>query len=265
MADNVTLNPGSGGAVVATDDDGTAQHQYVKVEFGADNTYTKVTATQGLPVKNGAMTPSWSEAVVIAPQMLAKGAVLTATIDLRNKPEMWLTGGVGRSGATAIDVAISIMAWRTLQQSPIIEALYAPPLSMLCETAASVSGVCAGSGNNAGVASLTLNAAKTFVAGINGGILLCVIDNTTTPTTLSEFLWQSFATSTTVKLLKSVTISAHNSTAHNVTDRASGFAVRLDGGCIWRLVIDYGAATTGDAAFVNAQVTTYDSVVSAAA
>lgn len=49
MADNVTLSPGAGGAVVATDDDGVAQHQYVKVEFGADNTQTKVTSAVGLP------------------------------------------------------------------------------------------------------------------------------------------------------------------------------------------------------------------------
>ena len=49
MADNVTLNAGSGGATIATDDDGTAQHQYVKVEFGGDGTFTKVTSTAGLP------------------------------------------------------------------------------------------------------------------------------------------------------------------------------------------------------------------------
>jgi hypothetical protein len=49
MADNIVLNPGSGGATIATDDDGTAHHQYVKIEFGADNTFTKVTSTQGLP------------------------------------------------------------------------------------------------------------------------------------------------------------------------------------------------------------------------
>lgn len=49
MADNITLNSGTGGAVVATDDDGTAHHQYVKLEFGADNTQTKVTTSVGLP------------------------------------------------------------------------------------------------------------------------------------------------------------------------------------------------------------------------
>lgn len=49
MADNIVLNAGAGGATLATDDDGVAQHQYVKVEFGADNTFTKVTSAVGLP------------------------------------------------------------------------------------------------------------------------------------------------------------------------------------------------------------------------
>ena len=50
MADNITLNAGTGGSVVATDDDGTAHHQYVKLEFGGDGTFTKVTSSAGLPV-----------------------------------------------------------------------------------------------------------------------------------------------------------------------------------------------------------------------
>lgn len=50
MADNVTLNSGTGGAVVATDDDGVAHHQYVKLEFGADNVQTKVDGSNPLPV-----------------------------------------------------------------------------------------------------------------------------------------------------------------------------------------------------------------------
>lgn len=36
--------------MVATDDDGIAHHQYVKLEFGADNTQTKVSASDPLPV-----------------------------------------------------------------------------------------------------------------------------------------------------------------------------------------------------------------------
>jgi hypothetical protein len=63
MADNVTL-PGTG-AVVATDDVGSAQHQYVKVEFGADGTATKVDASNPLPVtviSSTAITPGTAAA-----------------------------------------------------------------------------------------------------------------------------------------------------------------------------------------------------------
>src|SRR3990167_8086577 len=56
MADNVSITEGSG-KVIATDDDGTAQHQYVKLEFGADNTQTKVSSSDPLPVTiSGAAT-----------------------------------------------------------------------------------------------------------------------------------------------------------------------------------------------------------------
>ena len=50
MADNIELSAGSGGAVIKTDDDGTAHWQYVKVAYGADNTQTLVTSTNGMPV-----------------------------------------------------------------------------------------------------------------------------------------------------------------------------------------------------------------------
>jgi hypothetical protein len=65
MADNIELNAGSGGAVIATDDDGIAQHQYVKVEFGGDGTFTKVTSAVGLPVSDagGSLTVDGTVAV----------------------------------------------------------------------------------------------------------------------------------------------------------------------------------------------------------
>jgi len=53
VADDVILSAAVGtGATVATDDDGSRQHQYVKLEWGADNVYNKVTstATNPLPV-----------------------------------------------------------------------------------------------------------------------------------------------------------------------------------------------------------------------
>ena len=55
MADNVELNAGSGGAVVATDQDvGLAHHQYMKMEWGPDNTQTKVdSGASALPIQDG--------------------------------------------------------------------------------------------------------------------------------------------------------------------------------------------------------------------
>lgn len=50
MVDNVEAASGTGGPTFATDDDGTAHHPYVKVEFGADNTQTKVSTSNPLPV-----------------------------------------------------------------------------------------------------------------------------------------------------------------------------------------------------------------------
>lgn len=51
MADNTTVdNGGLTDYTVASDDDGTAQHQYVKMEFGGDGTFTKVSAADPLPV-----------------------------------------------------------------------------------------------------------------------------------------------------------------------------------------------------------------------
>ena len=50
MADNITLNSGTGGAVVATDDIGGVQYQRVKATFGADGVATDVSEANPLPV-----------------------------------------------------------------------------------------------------------------------------------------------------------------------------------------------------------------------
>ena len=50
MADNTTLNPGTGGDVIATDDIAGAKHQQVKIEFGTDGVATPVSASNPLPI-----------------------------------------------------------------------------------------------------------------------------------------------------------------------------------------------------------------------
>ena len=51
MADNITLNPGSDGAVIAADDIGPGVwHQRVKVQYGVDGSATDVSDTNPLPI-----------------------------------------------------------------------------------------------------------------------------------------------------------------------------------------------------------------------
>jgi len=53
MADNITLDVGAGGDVLAADEVGGAKHQRVKVEFGSDGTATEVDADNPLPINQG--------------------------------------------------------------------------------------------------------------------------------------------------------------------------------------------------------------------
>jgi hypothetical protein len=50
MADNITLNTGSGGASLASDDIGGVQHQRVKIQYGTDGSATDVSDTNPLPI-----------------------------------------------------------------------------------------------------------------------------------------------------------------------------------------------------------------------
>lgn len=106
MADNVTLNAGSGGATIATDDDGTAHHQYVKIEFGADNTQTKVTSAVGLPVADAGGSLTVDNAGTFAVQAAQSG---TWTVQPGNTANTtaWLVKEARSATATRTQVSDS--------------------------------------------------------------------------------------------------------------------------------------------------------------
>ena len=123
-------------------------------------------------------TPSWTAAAqsIIAIQMLARGATpLRGTIDLTGKVGGRVVIGIMRSGATAIDVAQQIRV-RNVHGSAAPYIHGAPIAAFTTGRTTAVQGVAAATGNNAGVTSLTLNAAKTFVAGPSGDINIGVDD-----------------------------------------------------------------------------------------
>lgn len=204
--------------------------------------------------------PSWTDATsIVAITTLAKGAVSTTTFAVTSKFGAYVFVYLARTGTTALGSAIQVRIRRKILASPNIRNL-APEAAFSSDTAASVSGVCAGSGNNAGVTTLTLNGATTYATGLNGEIWIAILDSTSTPTTASEWARVSAQTSTTAKLLDAPTISAHNNTGHTVTDKANVFRAYVAGGCTYELIIDYGAAATGDTAVIQAHMQTLDSV-----
>lgn len=70
MADNVAVSAAAS-YTVASDDDGTAQHQMVKLEYGADGEFNRVTADTPLPVLDVAT-------IQVLRELIEHAAVLSA-------------------------------------------------------------------------------------------------------------------------------------------------------------------------------------------
>lgn len=84
MADNTTLNPGTGGDVIATDDIGGTKHQKVKVEFGGDDSATQVEASAPLPVQIGDGTDQ--AGVSAAGALQVDGSAVTQPVSAASLP-----------------------------------------------------------------------------------------------------------------------------------------------------------------------------------
>ena len=64
MADNVILDPGSGGATIASDDISGIQHQRFKPEYGEDGSATDVSHKDPFPTIEGMQSPQVAHATV---------------------------------------------------------------------------------------------------------------------------------------------------------------------------------------------------------
>jgi len=100
MADDVTLNSMSGGAVVATDDSGTGHVQIVKLAYSADGDRTHIPATAaGLAViERGATIGSTSASVTTTSGQIVASSATRRTIVLTNLGTDYVW--IGASGVT---------------------------------------------------------------------------------------------------------------------------------------------------------------------
>jgi len=82
MADNTTLNTGSGGDVIATDDIGGVKFQRIKVTYGPDGSSSDVAVGNGLPIassnvtvtdRSGSITTGGTPQQLMAANPLRKG------------------------------------------------------------------------------------------------------------------------------------------------------------------------------------------------
>jgi hypothetical protein len=84
MADNTVLNLGTGGDTIATDDLGGVKHQYVKIEYGADNSATPVSPANPLPMVINDITQTGT--------LAAAGATVTMTLGGQSSSSIQIAG-----------------------------------------------------------------------------------------------------------------------------------------------------------------------------
>jgi hypothetical protein len=101
MADNINLNAGAGGDVVAADDIGGIKHQRVKVEYGADGSATDVSNSTPLPTFD--------------------------RHDARTLVQLYATGVA--AGATGVETAIQLAKAGVLGAAPAAAAASLAPTS----------------------------------------------------------------------------------------------------------------------------------------
>jgi len=204
-------------------------------------------------------TPVWTDNVtLLARTTLAKGITSnTSTFDWRSKWGGFVFIRIGRGGTTALTAGVNVLLRRTVNNGAILNVGGATP-SLVSQITAAVSAACAAAGNNAGVTTLTSNAAITLAAGD-----LIYIDGTGGSGNHEICRVAVAVAAGTAIILDAPTKFAHNSVSDTIRNKADEWTVWLEGGSTYELVFDYGASTTGEAVMIEALAQTMDSVLTA--
>lgn len=258
MADNVTLDPGAGGAVIATDDDTTAHHQYVKMEWGADGTFTKVASgASAVPIQDGGNTITVDGTVGVSGTVTVNGSGVTQPVSAAALP---LPSGaateakqpaLGEAGTASTDVitvqGIAAMTALKVDGSGVTQPVSGTVAVTGVATAANQTTMI---GHLDGVEGLlttidadtgNLSTKIDTLAGAVSGTELQV-DVLTMPTVTVNSHAVTNAGTFAVQVDNTVTVGSHAVT------NAGTFAVQVDGSALTSLqLIDDGIATTASA------------------
>lgn len=101
MADNIELNLGVGGKIVATDDIGGIQHELVKVEFGTDGNATMVSTGSPLPTTDAAVGVSVASIDLKTPTVGQKAMAASSPVVIASdQSAIPISGAVTTGGLT---------------------------------------------------------------------------------------------------------------------------------------------------------------------
>jgi len=205
-------------------------------------------------------TPNWTDNIALAgtlatPQTLAHSNKVKGTLDLRSKFGGFLFVRLGRLGTNAPSSPILVQVRRvgtTVGQGGASFALLGGNSSGQASTVSSDSN----SGQNLLVVANTVS--------FNQGDSLCIYDSGFTRLEFARISRTIPGSPGTLVLDDELGFTHTAAQADNVTKAADVFApLLLLPGCVWELIVDYGAATSGSDCVVQAFAQTYDSITSA--
>jgi hypothetical protein len=202
----------------------------------------------------GTITPTWTDNVsVISAQVLARGSTLRGTLDLRSKIGARLFIRLGRGGTTALGTAATLLVRPVVNNDAAGGVHPAPSWGTQTSTAAANS-TTVSSDSNAGQAVLTVASGTGFAAGQ----IICIQDNGGGVTRL-EWARISKISGGTITLDRNLTYTHTSAQADTVRNQADVFiAPFIDGGTLYEVIVDYGAAGSGESLTVQVLAQTYD-------
>lgn len=198
-------------------------------------------------------TPQWSEAPVVAAAVLARGATVRGTLDLRTKNGARIFCRIGRGGTAALTNGVDVLI-RALLANGVAGGEHPASLAPL------LSGTVAASSTTVNADSAATQPALNVasVSGFAAGDIVCVQDAGAGVTRL-EFHRVSKTAAGVLTLDRHLGFTHTAAQGDTVRSKADVFPpLWLNGGTLYEVVFDYGDDVAGDAVTVEARAQTYD-------